>query len=339
MDLNTIWFLLLGVLFTGYALLDGFDLGVGILHLFSRDDNERRLNLAAIGPIWDGNEVWLLTGGGAMFAAFPRVYATVFSSFYLAFMLLLLALIFRAVSFEFRAQVDSPGWRRSWDWAFGLGSLVPALLYGVAVGNILRGIPLNGEGVFTGSFLGLLNPYALLLGLLSLTMFTMHGAAYMTLKTDGELRERMGRWVTRSWIVFAALFILSTVATFLVSPYLIEGAPGNPLWWLSLMIFLAAVVYLPLAMRGAKYFHAFLASSASIIGLIGLAAVGLYPRLVPSFTDLAYSLTIYNAASTPRTQMAMLIIALIGMPVVIGYTSFVYWVFKGKVKLSDENHY
>jgi len=338
MDLNTVWFLLIGVLLTGYAILDGFDLGVGVLHLFSRSDRERRLNLHAIGPIWDGNEVWLITGAGALFAAFPRVYATVFSSFYLAFMLLLLALIFRAVSFEFRGQVDSPGWRRFWDWAFGLGSLVPALLYGVTVGNILRGLPLNDEGVFTGSFPGLLNPYALLLGLLSLTMFTMHGAAYMGLKTDGEHRECMQRWVLRAWAVFAVLFILSTVATFLVSPYLFEGAPGNPLWWLSLLLLLASVVYLPLATRGERYLPAFLSSSTMITGMIGLAAVGIFPRLVPSITDLAYSLTIYNAASTPRSQTVMLIIALIGMPLVIAYTAYVYWVFKGKVELSEEGY-
>jgi len=338
MDLNTAWFLLIGVLLTVYAILDGFDLGVGVLHLFSRDDRERRLNLTAIGPVWDGNEVWLITGAGALFAAFPRVYATVFSSFYLAFMLLLLALIFRAVSFEFRSQVDSPSWRRLWDWAFGLGSLVPALLYGVVVGNILRGIPLNEEGVFTGSFPGLLNPYALLLGLLSLTMFTMHGAAYMTLKTNGELRERMKQWVSRAWVVFAALFILSTIATFSMSPYLFEGAPGNSLWWFFLLLFLASTVYLPLATRREKYFHTFLASSGSIIGLIGLAAVGIFPRLVPSITDLAFSLTIYNAASTPRAQTAILIIALIGMPLVIAYTAYVYWVFKGKVELPEKGY-
>lgn len=338
MDLNTTWFLLIGALLTGYAILDGFDLGVGVLHLFSRDDSERRLNLKAIGPVWDGNEVWLITGAGALFAAFPRVYATVFSSFYLAFMLLLLALIFRAVSFEFRSQVDSPAWRRCWDWAFGLGSLVPALLYGVTVGNILRGLPLNEKGLFTGSFPGLLNPYALLLGLLSLTMFTMHGAAYMTLKTNGELRERMTKWVIRAWIVFAALFILSTIATFFVSPYLFEGAPGNPLWWLFLVLFLASVVYLPLASKRLKYLHVFLASSGSIVSMIGLAAVGIFPRLVPSVTDLAYSLTIYNAASTPRTHTVMLIIALIGMPLVIAYTAYVYWVFKGKVELSEESY-
>ncbi|UCH64275.1 MAG: cytochrome d ubiquinol oxidase subunit II [Fidelibacterota bacterium] len=338
MDLNTTWFLLIGVLLTGYAILDGFDLGVGVLHLFSQDDRERRVNLTAIGPVWDGNEVWLLAGGGSLFAAFPRVYATVFSSFYLPFMLLLLALIFRAVSFEFRSQVDSPGWRRCWDWAFGLGSTIPALLYGVAVGNILRGIPLNEEGVFTGSFPGLLNPYSLLLGLLSLTMFTMHGAAYMTLKTNGELRERMKRWASRAWIVFAALFILSTFATFLISPYLFEGAPGKPLWWLFLILFLGSMIYLPVVEKKEKYLHAFLASSLVITGMIGLAAVSIFPRLVPSITDLAYSLTIYNAASTPKAQRVILIIALIGMPLVIAYTSYVYWVFKGKVELSEKGY-
>ena len=338
MDLNTIWFLLIGALLTVYAILDGFDLGVGVLHLFSRDDRERRLNLKAVGPVWDGNEVWLITGAGALFAAFPRVYATVFSSFYLAFMLLLLALIFRAVSFEFRSQVDSPGWRRCWDWAFGLGSLMPALLYGVVVGNILRGIPLNEKGVFTGSFPGLLNPYALLLGLLSLTMFTMHGATYMTLKTNGELQERMKQWVSRAWVVFAALFILSTITTFSMSPYLFDGTPGNLLWWFFLLLFLASAIYLPLAARGEKYLHAFLASCAVIIGVIGLAAVGIFPRLVPSITDPAFSLTIYNAASTPRAQTVILIIALIGMPLVIAYTAYVYWVFKGKVELPEKNY-
>src|SRR5512147_1077494 len=174
MDLNTVWFLLIGVLLTGYAILDGFDLGVGVLHLFARDEEERRLHINAIGPVWDGNEVWLLTGGGALFAAFPVVYATVFSGFYLALMLLLVALILRAVSMEFRSKVDSPGWKKVWDWAFGIGSLLPAILFGVAFGNVLRGIPINEQGLFTGSFLELLNPYAILIGLLSLALFTMH---------------------------------------------------------------------------------------------------------------------------------------------------------------------
>ncbi len=338
MDLNVLWFILIGFLLTVYAILDGFDLGVGVLHLFTRNEQERRLSMNAIGPIWDGNEVWLITGGGALFAAFPRAYATVFSSFYLAFMLLLLALIFRAVSFEFRGQVESQAWRRLWDRAFAFGSLVPALLYGVAVGNILRGLPLNNSGIFTGSFTGLLNPYALLLGLFSLVVFTMHGAAYMTTKTEGQLQERMKWWALRMWATFGVLFIISTIATVIVSPYLLQGAPGNPLWWLFLLLLLASAVYQPLALKKSRYLYAFLASSGVIVGIIGLAAVGVFPRLVPSITDLANSLTIYNAASTPRTHTVMLIIAVVGMPIVIAYTAFVYWVFKGKVELSEESY-
>ena len=190
MDLNTIWFWLIGVLIIGYAILDGFDFGVGILSLFSRFENERRIHFNAIGPVWDGNEVWLLTGGGALFAAFPAVYAMVFSGFYIALMLLLAALIFRAVSFEFRNKVDSPAWRRLWDWAFGLGSLLPALLFGVVIGNILHGVPIDTNGNYLGTFIGLLNPYSLGVGFLSLVLFTMHGAIYLATKSDGILRDR-----------------------------------------------------------------------------------------------------------------------------------------------------
>src|SRR5512143_2384366 len=182
MDLNTIWFLLIAVLLAGYAVLDGFDLGVGALSLFARGREERDLHAAAIGPVWDGNEVWLLTGGGALFAAFPMVYATVFSGFYLALMLLLLALIARAVSLEFRNLQEGAGWRRAWDVAFGVGSLLPSILLGVAVGNVLRGVPVTAEGEWAGSFLGLLNPYAILVGLVSLAFFTLHGALYLRVK-------------------------------------------------------------------------------------------------------------------------------------------------------------
>lgn len=338
MDLNMVWFLLIGVLITGYAILDGFDLGVGVLHLFARNDEERRINMNAIGPVWDGNEVWLLTGGGALFAAFPVVYATVFSAFYLAFMLLLTALIFRAVSMEFRGKVSSPGWRLLWDWAFGLSSLVPAILFGVAIGNILHGIPLDKNGVFTGSFLGLLNPYALLVGILSLAMFVMHGAVYMTLKTDGELRERMQNWVSNAWLVFVSLYFFATFATFFVSPFLFEGLLSNPLFWILFLLLLGSILYIPVATKAGECFRAFLASSTTIACMIGLIGVSLFPRLVPSATDLAYSLTIYNASSTSKTLTVMLIIALIGMPLVLGYTMYIYRVFKGKVVITEESY-
>lgn len=338
MDLNSVWFFLIAVLLTGYAILDGFDLGVGVLHLFTRSEPERRISMNAIGPVWDGNEVWLLTGGGALFAAFPIVYATAFSGFYLALMLVLFALIFRAVSLEFRNKLDSPGWRRVWDWSFGLGSLLPAVLFGAAVGNVLRGLPIAADGSLHVAFTALLNPYALLIGALSLVMLTMHGAAYLTVKTDSELQQRMVRWCTGTWMAFVVLYFVATLATYFVSPFLFEGLPGHPLFWIFLVLLLGGIVALPVSLRGAKYLRAFLASSLTIASMIGLAGVSLFPRMLPSSIDLAHSLTIYNASSTPRTLTVMLVIALIGMPVVLAYTAYVYRVFKGKVIVTKEDY-
>jgi len=338
MDLNAIWFLLVGVLLIGYAILDGFDLGVGVLHLFTKGEDRRRININAIGPVWDGNEVWLLTGGGALFAAFPVVYATVFSAFYLALMLLLFALILRAVSFEFRGKIESPKWRAACDWAFGIGSLLPAILFGIAFGNILRGIPIDATGSFTGSFLGLLNPYSITVGVLTLVLFVMHGAIYMTMKTNGDQRAWMLKWITPSWIAFIVVYSLATLATFFEAGFLFHGLLANPLFWVLIFLLFGSVLYVPVAMKGEKYFRAFVASSTLITSVIGLAAVSLFPRLVPSNINLAYSLTIYNASSTPGTLSAMLIIALIGMPIVIGYTIFIYRVFRGKVVLSKESY-
>ena len=338
MDLNTIWFLLIGVLLIGYAILDGFDLGVGVLHLFARSDAERRVHINAIGPVWDGNEVWLLTAGGALFAAFPIVYATVFSGFYIALMLLLTALIFRAVSLEFRGKVDSPGWRRLWDWSFGLGSLLPAVLFGVAFGNILRGIPLDANHNFTGSFLSLLNPYAILIGLLTLVLFTMHGALYLALKTEGELNARITRWISPLWITMIILYVLATLGTFFVSPFLFEGMLGNPLFWVLFIVLLGSILWIPVAAKAGKSGLAFLASALSIACMIGLSALGLFPRLVPSLGGLGTSLTIYNASSSETTLMTMLVIALIGMPLVIAYTVFIYRIFKGKVVITGDSY-
>lgn len=338
MDLNTIWFLLFGVLIVGYAILDGFDLGVGVLYLFARSDRERRVYLNAIGPVWDGNEVWLLTAGGALFAAFPVVYATVFSAFYLALMLLVVALIARAVSFEFRGKLGGAGWRRLWDLCFGLGSLVAAILFGVAVGNVIAGIPLDESARFTGSFLGLLNPYALLLGILSLTMFTMHGATYLCLKTEGDLQARMRRWATRSWTVFTVVYAVATAVSIFAAPHLFSGVGANPLFWIFVALLGGSLVSVPYAIGRAWHGWAFLGSSLATLSVITLAAVGMFPRLVISSTDIVNSLTIYNAASTPRTHTAMLIIALIGMPLVIAYSAYVYSVFKGKVVLTEESY-
>jgi cytochrome bd ubiquinol oxidase subunit II len=338
MDLNTIWFLLVAVLIIGYAILDGFDLGVGVLHLFTKNEEEKRVNLNAIGPVWDGNEVWLLTGGGALFAAFPIVYATVFSGFYLALMLLLLALILRAVSFEFRGKIESPGWKNLWDIAFGIGSLLPAILFGVAVGNILRGIPIDANGMFTGNFFTLLNPYSILVGVLSLALFLMHGSIYMTMKASGNQLERMKNMAPRLWMAFVAVYVLVTLYSFFAADFLFATVLSNPLFWILFVVLLAAIIYIPLALKAEKFGRAFFSSSLTIACMIGLMGLSLFPRLVPSITDLNNSLTIYNASSTQRTLFTMLIIALIGMPFVIGYTIFIYRSFKGKVRLGEESY-
>ena len=331
MDLNTVWFVLVGVLIAGYGVLDGFDLGVGVLSLFARSAEERAVHLRAIGPVWDGNEVWLLTGGGALFAAFPNVYATVFSGFYLALMLVLLALIARAVSLEYRALLEAPAWRRGFDVAFGLGSLLPALLFGVAVGNVLRGVPVTAGGEWAGHFLGLLNPYALLVGLVTLSFFTLHGALYLRLKVEGALEARLARCIPGLWAAFAILYAVATAATVWVSPFLFEGARANPILAALAVLVVASVAAIPLLSRAGRPGAAFAASSVAIASMVGVAAASMFPRLVPSSLDLASSLTAYNASSSPRTLGVMLVIALVGVPIMLGYTIFVYWLFRGKV--------
>lgn len=337
-DLNTIWFILVGVLIIGYAVLDGFDLGVGIIHLFTKDENEKRINLNAIGPVWDGNEVWLLTGGGALFAAFPIVYATVFSGFYLALILLLVALIFRAVSMEFRSKIEDKSWRKFWDYSFGIGSLVPSILFGVAIGNILRGIPIDDRGMFTGSFLGLLNPYSILIGLLSCITFLMHGAIYLSMKSEGAQKNKAIKIASTAWYGFVLLYLAATLSSMLTSPFLFEKLFPNLLFWITFLLLLGSIIYLPVALKQGMTGRAFTASSMVIASMIGLMAISLFPRLVPSLTNPAFSFTIYNSSSTQGTLRTMLIIALIGMPLVIGYTVFIYRAFKGKVTIGEESY-
>ena len=336
--LNIIWFLLVAVLLSVYAILDGFDFGVGILHLFTKGENEKRRLMNSIGPVWDGNEVWLLAGGGSIFAAFPLVYATVFSGFYLAVYLLLLAFFLRAVAFEFRGRIDSNGWRKLWDWAFGLGSLLPALLLGVAFGNILRGIPINDKKEFTGSFFELLNPYAILIGLLAVIMFVMQGAIWLANKMEEEEKEKYEKIGVKMWVLFITLYVIATVLSVFVSPFLFDGIFKNVIWYVLLALNLVSLANIPLSLKGKSYRRAFLFSSLTVASSFLLAAVGLFPRMVPSITDLKNSLTIGNASSTPGTLQAMLIIALIGMPFVAFYTIWIYRVFKGKTELNEESY-
>jgi cytochrome d ubiquinol oxidase subunit II len=337
-DLQTTWFLLIGVLLVGYAILDGFDLGVGILHLFvAKNDRERRVLMNSIGPVWDGNEVWLLTGGGAIFAAFPKVYATVFSGFYLALMLLLVALILRAVSLEFRSKVESPVWRSAWDFAFSLGSVLPALLFGVAVGNVLRGVPISLDGEFAGTFLGLLNPFALCVGLLSTAMFVMQGASWLSFRTEGELRTRALAVAKNSWLVFVVLWIAATVFSRFAAPHLWQNY-ANPLTWIAPLAFVVFAAAYPLAVRAGAGKRMFTFSSLAIAALIGIMGQALFPYMVPALGDPASGLTIQNASSTPLTLKVMLAIALIGMPFVLAYTVFIYRNFMGPVVI-DEHSY
>jgi cytochrome d ubiquinol oxidase subunit II len=336
--LQVTWFLLVGLLLTIYAILDGFDLGVGFWYLFTKKERDRRTMLRSIGPFWDGNEVWLLTGGGAIFAAFPHVYATVFSGFYLALMLVLFALIFRAVAVEFRNKVESPSWKSSWDWAFGLGSLLPALLFGVAVGNILRGVPLDGSMNFVGSFFGLLNPYSLLMGLVGLFMLATHGALYLVLKTDGDLSEHARGWASKSWVVFLALYIVAAVFTVAGQKHLLHNYGAAPALWVLPVLSVVMIVLVGVWNRRGDPGKAFTASSLAILLIMAKCAVALFPNMVPALGSPDLSLTIWNASSSHRTLLTMLILAVIGMPIVIGYTIWTYRVFAGKVTADGESY-
>ena len=332
-DLNTIWFILIGVLFTGYAILDGFDLGIGALHLFTKKDEERRIMLNSIGPVWDGNEVWLVTGGGALFAAFPNVYATAFSGFYLALILLLVALIFRAVAIEFRSKQPMRWWRQMWDIGFSVGSILSSLLIGVALGNIAWGVPIAANGEFAGTFLGLLMPYPLLVGVTTVALFMMHGAIYGVMKTEGELHDKLRLWAMRCIIFFVICATTTTMATLLYAPHIAERVKENP-WLFSIVLAnMLSIANIPREFHHKNDGMAFLSSCGAIITLMALFAVDAFPNLIYSWPHPENSLTIYNSASSPKTLGIMLVIAIIGVPVVIAYTICIYWIFRGKVKM------
>jgi cytochrome bd ubiquinol oxidase subunit II len=337
-DLNTIWFLLVGILFTGYAMLDGFDLGIGALHLFTHTDTERRLMINSIGPVWDGNEVWLVTGGGALFAAFPEVYATAFSGFYIAFMLLLFGLIFRAVAIEFRSKQSHSTWRKFWDISFSVSSILSSLLIGVALGNIAMGIPLDSSHEFAGTFWGLLNPYALLVGITTVALFMMHGAIYGVMKTEDELHDKLRGWIKNTMIFFILMYVLTTMATLLYVPHMTDQIRANPVFFVLPALNVLAIANIPRQIYHGRDFWAFLSSCIAMIALLGLFGIGMYPNLIFSNPMAANSLTIYNAASSQKTLQIMLTIAIMGIPLVLAYTISIYWVFRGKVKLDAHSY-
>lgn len=340
MSLNVIWFVLFVIIISGYLILDGFDMGVGILHPFAaKTDEERRIVLNSIGPIWDGNEVWLVLGGGVLFAAFPMVYASLFSGFYAAMMLVLLFLILRTVAIEFRSKRESVRWRSLWDFVFFLSSTLLAFLFGVAFGNILTGVPLDQQGNITiNTVLDLLHPFALLLGVTTIALLAMHGAVYLNLKTTGAIQQRAQKWLPFLMGAFAALAALIVLWMFM------QQFPSAIVYlqqlWTLLFPMVAAIAFVGMFMlvrRGAE-FWAFVCSSIFIAFALYTLGVGLFPNLLMSTTNPQYNLTIYNAASQANTLTVMLIIALIGMPFVLLYSAGVYYIFRGKVQLSPHSY-
>ncbi|HNS52334.1 MAG TPA: cytochrome d ubiquinol oxidase subunit II [Anaerolineae bacterium] len=333
MDLNTLWFILIAVLFAGYFFLEGFDYGVGILMPFlGKDDKGRRLAINAIGPHWDGNEVWLLVAGGATFAAFPHWYATLFSGFYLALLLMLLGLIVRAVALEYRSKDQNPRWRALWDWLIFVGSLLPAFLWGVAFANIVRGVPIDASMNYVGSFWTLLNPYALLGGLVTLGAFMLHGALFLHLKTEGALSDRARGAAWRLWpavVLLAAAFLLATwPATDL---YAQNGSLPLVLALLCAVALLAAGLLLRVRRTG----WAFALMGVTIVLLVAFLMTGLFPRVMVSRPAPANSLTIYTASSTPYTLKVMTIVAAIMVPLVLVYQAWSYWIFRKRLRRDD----
>lgn len=337
MDLNILWFILVAVLFIGFFVLEGFDYGVGILlPIMGKTDTERRVVINTVGPVWDGNEVWVLTAGGAIFAAFPHWYATLFSGFYLALFLMLVALIIRAVAFEYRSKAEDPKWRAWWDRGIVFGSLIPAILWGVALGNMLRGVPIDADMHYVGTFFDLLNPYAIIGGLTSLSMFLLHGAIFLNLKTSGELSERALHLTRRIGPVTTVM-----VAIFIVSTYLMTdsfsrlGVNPGPVPIASLGALFAAAYFVHIGRLG----WAFLMTSVNIGLSVITIFMALFPRVMVSSLDPAWSLTIYNASSSPKTLTIMSIVALIFIPIVLAYQTWTYWVFRHRISIESELTY
>ncbi|MEV4536614.1 cytochrome d ubiquinol oxidase subunit II [Asanoa sp. NPDC049518] len=327
MVLHDVWFLLIAVLWAGYFLLEGFDFGVGILlPVLGRGELRRRVMINIIGPVWDGNEVWLLVAGGATFAAFPEWYASLFSGFYLPLLLVLVALIVRGVAFEFRGKRDDARWRRGWDIAIVTGSLVPAVLWGVAFGNIVRGVPLDAEHHYTGSFLDLLNPYALLGGLTTLTLFVTHGAVFVALKTDGPIRYDARRAAGAAGLVAGA-----SAVSFLVWTQFLRGdAASATVAGVSALALVAALAANRLGREG----WAFIGTAVAVVAGTAALFVALYPDVLPSTPNPANSLTVSNASSTPYTLRVMTWVALAFTPLVLLYQGWTYWVFRRRIAVT-----
>lgn len=341
-DLNTIqhiWFTAFVILVTGYVILDGFDLGTGIIHLFIKKDEERRLALNSIGPVWDGNEVWLVTAGGALFAGFPAIYATICSAFYLPIMLLLAGIIFRGVAIEFRSKQSALWWRTLWDTLFSCASLVIAFMLGTVAGALIQGIPLDAEGEFIGTFTDFIHPYSLLLGLFAIALFAMHGLLFLLMKTEGSFHDHLRKLAHPAMIQFILLYALTTTATLIYQSHMAQAFKERPYFFLIAGLHILTIANIPRLIHQGRDGLAFIFSSLNIIFLMVLFAIGTYPIVVRATNDpAALSLTIFNSSSTSETLHILLLIAGIGIPLVLAYTISIYYIFRGKVKLDSHSY-
>ena len=335
MVLESIWFFLWGLLWAIYFMTDGFDLGIGTLMPFlGKTEEDKRVMVNSIGPLWDGNEVWLLTAGGVTFAAFPQVYAVMFSSLYSALMLILFALILRGVSFEFRSKVDSDTWRKVWDGCIFIGSALPAILFGVAFANIFRGIPIDQNGLYQGNLFTLLNPYGLLGGVLFLALFLVHGSLWLSIKSFGDLQQRASATANKLWPVLLGVAVIFLAASIIATP-LYNNYVNNPILFVVILITVVALLGIKFFLMKQAYFKAWFSSALTIVGATFYGVIGLFPNMFPSNIDSAYSLTAHNSASSPLTLKIMLVVVILFVPIVLAYQIWTYHLFKGKVTEED----
>ncbi|MGO3707119.1 MAG: cytochrome d ubiquinol oxidase subunit II [Mesonia hippocampi] len=339
LDYPTWWFLVVGGLFSGYAILDGFDFGAGAWHLFFKKEKSRRIALNAIGPVWDGNEVWLVIGGGALFAGFPIMYATFFSALYTPFMLFLVFIIFRAISIEFRSKEEMRWWRRMWDISYSVSSIMLAFLLGVVLGNVLQGIQIGENFEYQGNGLfEFLNPYAIMTGFTTLFLFMVHGAIYLLLKTEGRLYTKLTLLLKKGMILFMVAFGITTMYTLIYIPHLSDDFQNNPILFIFPLLVFLSIANVPRLASKHNFKMAFLFSAITIALMLSLVAIELYPNLLISTLGDEFTIDIYNSASSTKSLQILLKIVAIGAPLVLGYTIFIYRTFRGKVNI-DEHSY
>lgn len=337
--LEILWYFVVGIAMIAYTVLDGFDLGVGILHPFAKSDVERRTFLNAIGPVWDGNEVWFIIVGGALFAGFPEVYATAFSGFYNLCMCLIASLIFRAAAIEFRSQKPSSAWRTTWDMVFSISSLAIAFFIGLGLGNLVEGIPLDENHVLMTDHFTIYRPYSILVGIMGVALFTMHGAIFLVMKTEGRLQVKLKKWARRTIGIFIFWYAVTTWATFVYMPHMVERMKNDPYLSLVGLFALLAMINVLWQEQRKCYGYAFISSCFGIALFVALFGIGTYPVLIRSSINPAdFSLTIFNSSSSALTLKVLMIIVMIGVPLVLAYGFWIYRIFRGKVKLGPHSY-